>query len=152
MNYRCKQKRQMLLSKTLEKRTYTIHHIHIHTVSQLMGRRQYVWKWAHINTSHTSINTGRRKSKETSSEWALMEGCRVTDSRQTERERRMVRGNRKGQVLREKLIVKDKAMRAGSVLWSWVASPLTTSETSSESQANNQVLYLSQFAKMIQWF
>lgn len=46
-----------------------------------------------------------------------MEGCRVTDSRQTgERESRMERANRVGQVSRDKLIVKDKAMRAASVL------------------------------------
>lgn len=44
-----------------------------------------------------------------------MEGCRVTDSRHRQRESRMERANRKGQVLRDKQIVKDKAMRAGSV-------------------------------------
>ena len=47
-----------------------------------------------------------------------MEGCRVTDSRHKQSESRGEKANRKGQVLGDEQIVKDKAMRAGSVLLS----------------------------------
>lgn len=45
----------------------------------------------------------------------------------------MKRANRKGQVLRDKETVKDKAKRAGSILLNWVTTPLNSSENSSES-------------------
>lgn len=52
---------------------------------------------------------------------------------QMEKESVMKRANKKGQVLRDKKTVKDKAKRAGSILLDSVTTPLNSSENSSES-------------------
>lgn len=75
-----------------------------------------------------------------------------TQQTQTERESRTETANRKGQVLTDKRIAKDEAMRAGSIFLSWVASSWPTSETSTESQAPDcgKALYLPELVKAIQ--
>lgn len=123
------------LKDTREKnQLYNLHIILVNKVSWLLDCLQYGWKRTHINTSHTSSHTGRRKRKKIrASVNGRMQGDR--QQTQTERESRMERANGKGQVLRDKQIAKDKAKSAGSAPLSWVTSPLTTSETSSESRA-----------------
>lgn len=63
-------------------------------------------------------NRGRRKRKKPirASTDGRMQGDR--QQTQTERESRMERANGTGQVLRDKQIVKDEAMRAGSIFLS----------------------------------
>ena len=91
------------------------------------GWLQYAWQW----TSNTGRTTRIKKKPCWYEHWWKDAGWQTAD---TEKESRMERANRKGQVLRDKQIVKDKAMRAGSVPLCWVASAPTSSETPSESQ------------------
>lgn len=89
----------------------------MHNLQIYIFSRQRSHLMAHTNAPHTSSGRIERRKKKGNKHITEAVDRKVTGSvTQMEKESVMKRANRKGQVLRDKETVKDKAKRAGSIL------------------------------------